>query len=184
MFIIGERKVDMWRTLDHFGVNRVKWWTIREWLSDDNANAEYYSLRSFNPAWAGFGYALSSCAIIDLIRERKVDDMNYICETLKVYDRANLVYNGEVGIYPDDECSGRFGTYRYIGFINRQRGISLREASKHPTKIIQSRHDIPRAIWDYMWSMKIVGYVMEFTMFDVPVGIQQRPLVIWEIRKY
>jgi hypothetical protein len=180
-FTPGRDKSDLVRTLIYFDVNRVNHYSIDEWLKLPFKEKGVWSVRSYHPSWPGFGWGVTSKDIILLINNGKIDfKKNYICDSMMYNDKNHLICNGESMLYIDE-----YKTWNFMGFVNYQKGMSVREASGNTKLItIKNRHQVPKSIFNLTWEKKLKDFVIEFSIYDVPVGIKKEKTLIWEIRKY
>jgi hypothetical protein len=187
LFLPGVSKSDIVHTLDYFDVNRTMFLSVPEFVQQYEAGTidRLWNSRSRVPG-APFAYAISNEDNYRRIQAGELNEKdNYFVESMRDNDRDNLVCNGEAMIYKDSEDSPRFGAYHYSGFVNKMPGLNMRTALSSPDTLwIKNRHQVPKPIFNMMWEKGIIGYVMEFTIFKVPVGVKNQKIVIWEIRKY
>lgn len=105
-----------------------------------------------------------------------------VCSSMKHYDENHLLCNGEVEVK-----KGNFGVYEYCGFINSNKGLTVRESGKETKgkNIIEitNRHHVPWPVFELIWTKGIIGSVIEFSIYNTEVGIKNERLVVWEIRR-
>jgi hypothetical protein len=191
----GSDKRHLVETLDHFGVNRVEYYSLRNLsaLCHRFLPTKRFGLRSITKPGAKFYYAVGLIEVIGMVQDGEVDPNQYIaCDSLKEEDATTLVMNGEVMVTPDNYYTNGIerpsGTtvrlYNYSGLLNYKQGQSCREIHRSSSKVVQRWRDVPGCLLDLIWSKELLGYVIEFSLYREPVGIQNDVLLIWEIRRY
>ncbi|MDO8640732.1 MAG: hypothetical protein Q7R33_04245 [Nitrosarchaeum sp.] len=102
---------------------------------------------------------------------------------------THLIYQGEVWLFPDGSLKATY---------NHTPEIKNREAcSSHPARIhVNIDMSDPlnrkwgwdyyplRAIIDYCCEYGLIGPVVEFSYYSIPVGWKHEKIVIWEVRNY
>lgn len=177
-------------TLEFYDVNRVQIYSVDRFLemAPSLPSSAIWGIRSINPLGGGgrFDHAVSTSDAVKILKRLNGDLQNFIiCESMKFFDDNHLDCNGEVQIYKDE-----FNTWAYKGFLNRTPGLNVRVAANSVTAggvgydSITSRHQVPGILFDEMWAKGIVNSVVEFSIYDCPVGIKKNPLLFWEIRRY
>jgi len=98
---------------------------------------------------------------------------------------GSLIYQGEIILSEDYE----------LARINRTPGITNREAMSRSdcinfnSKSWDSRKNLwsnkeLRPIVDYCCKYTLIGCVVEFGFYKVPVGVNREKILIWELRNY
>lgn len=56
----------------------------------------------------------------------------------------------------------------------------------NPNDLIKKKYSIAglNKVIDYICCHELFNVIVEFSMYDVPVGVNQENLIIWEIRNY
>lgn len=182
VFIPGQSKHTLQQTLEHFDVNRVEVMTVAQFkdLYESGRANKLYGVRGLVPS-APFFHHHDNSEIYARIKTGEVSDQtHFICENMVENDNTTLVCNGEAMLYRDE-----FSTYAWAGFVCYEKGLSCRLAAIHPNmKRIKTRFDVPKSIFNLIWSKKLLDYVVEFSIYTVPVGIKNSNTLIWEIRQY
>lgn len=176
----GSSKKYLKETIDFFKGNRVQMWKKGEidlaYIQEHKDSL--WSIRETTHGGGVFLKGLASEEVVDRIQDMNGRDF-ILSESLVAVDKEHLICNGEVMLTKDE-----FGDYIYYGFINTDKSLTLREASKVTESNKLSGHRIPEVIKDFIWSRELVDYVVEFSCYDTPVGINNLRYIIWEIRKY
>lgn len=194
-------KNNLTRILEHFDVNRVAAFPAREFLSEASTDIPLWGIRSIDKRGGGGLFVHGMPAetvkmvlnrktvrvdsvgriVLDGGKEHRINlDSLIVCESMLTNDRDNLICNGEVMLYRDD-----FGEYSWTGWINKEKGLNLRQAQGSASVVnVTSRFQVPTVVEDLIWEKMLLGTVVEFSLYDKPVGIKNNPLLIWEIRKY
>lgn len=101
----------------------------------------------------------------------------------------HLIYQGEIQLHPDGTMCGVYCTVP---------GIKNRYACLHPEAVrfgtyFQSPQTLEEVSWDwrpvreivdYCCQHSLIGPVIEYSYFSVPLGVKNESIVIWEIRSY
>jgi hypothetical protein len=106
-----------------------------------------------------------------------------IFQSLQEIDQKNLVLQGDIIICTNMEV---------LATLSDKKGITLREATTSPKyklsfNLLERRE--PRIkglkeIIDYIFRHELFGHVVEFSLYDVPVGVNQENILVWELRNY
>ena len=191
--IPGASKNNLVETLDHFDVNRVGYYSLRDFEQREFRPGKLFGLRSLAVQRAKFYYGVTSEEVVALLQAGKVEPGKYIaCDSLQVEDKTCLVMNGECSIsasrFGVERVTEAFRLYDYDGVLNFRRGISCRqganETDSSQARIVNRWRDMPSSVVDLIWNKRLVGYVVEFSIYSEPVGLKKKRLLIWEIRKY
>ena len=194
--IPGAAKINLVETLDYFDVNRVEYYTLRNFEQREFRPDKLFGLRSLVIQRAKFYYGVTFEEIVALLQSGEVEPGKHIaCDSLQVEDKTCLVMNGEASITVNRKWSfyiERENTdlqlYNYHGVLNFRRGISCRQGASEiessQARIVNRWREMPSSVIDLIWSKNFVGYVVEFSIYSKPVGLKNERLLIWEIRKY
>ena len=199
--IPGASKTYLVETLNHFNVNRVEYYSLYDFDQRKFPPSKLFGLRCLASQSAKFYYRINFGDIVKLLQSMDVSPRDYIaCDSLQVEDSECLIMNGEGSVTDSGIKNGiekgdsDLKLYNYHGVINRTSGISCREAAlntdldtrtqKKTTQIINRWRDMPASLIDLIWQKNLVGYVIEFSIYNKPIGIKNEQLLIWEIRKY
>lgn len=142
---------------------------------------DYYNIRDKSSPAGKFMYKLSKEEIIDNLDNYK--DKFSIYESLAEADKR-LILQGEIEISEDfimtaslsdvKEIPNRvamrdpkFNLYNYD--LKEKREPSIKGLSK---------------IIDYVVIKELLNVVVEFSLFEIPVGVNQENIIIWELRNY
>lgn len=107
-----------------------------------------------------------------------------LCESLKKADEENLIMNGEILVSP---------MFTITAVLNTRKGISCREAMREGFKTYvwddktEQEPSVPglKYVIDYISQHEeLIGNVVEFVLYDSPVGINKENIIIWEVRDY
>lgn len=181
-FVPGQSKKYLQKTLEYFDVNRVETMTVSVFkeLYESVGMDRLYGVRALVPSASFFHYRNNADIYQKAINGSISDATHFICENMIENDEKSLICNGEAMLYKDE-----FNTYAWAGFVCYERGLSCRLAAVHPSaKYIRNRFNVPKPIFNLVWSKKLLDYVVEFSIYEVPVGIKKSNTLIWEIRKY
>ena len=183
-------------TLKHYNVNHVQYYDLRDFASMHFDTGKLFSLRCLSSQAAKFYYGVSFAEVCTLLATGDVDAFRYVaCDSLKVEDRTSLLANGEVSMCIDtrfthhiEKHKRTLNLYRYDGFINTVRGQSCRQSADSVTdkskRLIKRWQDVPKCLLNFLWSKQLVNRVIEFSIYNKPVGIKKEELLIWEVRNY
>lgn len=140
----------------------------------------YYNLRDKSQASGKFLYKVTAEQILDQCK-------NYtrfsVYESLSLADKK-LLLQGEIFI--DSK-------FRVIASLSDIKGISNREAMKNPKYNLsldlterKEPYNIQglTKILDYIIEHNLIGMVVEFSYYDIPVGVNNENIIIWELRHY
>lgn len=171
--------------LEYFDVNRVVHYKPSKWLhliKTKQLQEPLWSIRDITKLLGEFYYGVDDTTVISLISKNKITDGNFlVCRSMKKEDKEDLIVNGEVLIYKDYQ----YNVWSYGGILNYKQGLSVRDASlASNVKYITHRLHIPQIIFDILWEEGLINMVVEFTLYNKPVGIHNQPLLIWELRRY
>lgn len=145
----------------------------------DRTRYKYYNIRDKSYSNGMFRYKLTRDEIIAI-------DKNYdkfaIYESLAEAD-DRLILQGEIEINKDFELWAS---------LSDVKNIPNRIAMKEPKFILEidlkeSKEPNIRGlkgVIDYIISKELIGMVVEFSLFEIPVGINRENIIIWELRNY
>lgn len=152
--------------------------TIEEFL--DKYNYKLYNVRDKAIAKGPFRYKLTRDEVLQVIKDF---ERFSIFESLAEADEK-LVLQGELELTTD---------FLLRGALSDIKGQSNRIAMETPVYNILNldlvngkEPNIPglKGIIDYICREGLVGMVVEFSLYDVPVGMNKEKLIIWELRNY
>jgi hypothetical protein len=174
-------------TIKRLGLNYVPFITIRKgeyekaWQFLIDSPMNYYSVREINNSGGG-AFSDNMLVGLDVIALTSILDEFELFPSLLVLDRENLILQGELQLAQDMSI---------LGSLSNIKGISNRKAMANPTYnlSVPSSQTIPRIpgldkVIEYMLRYELIGPVVEFTLYDQPVGVNSEPIVIWELRNY
>lgn len=139
-----------------------------------------FCLRDSSSAMGNFQYDLSKEQVLKSLADYSCAT---ISECMKDAD-VNLVLQGEIQITKDFEV---------MATLDDKKGISNREAMKAPTfprlhfDLKECREPSIRGlttVLDYIIEHELIDVIVEFTLFNEPVGLHRQPIIIWELRNY
>lgn len=141
---------------------------------------------------AGGGRLITDMTVqsaLDFVRSK--DMVPYPCSVYHDMQQVDccMRYQGEIQLHQDGNMCGLYNTTP---------GIRNREACIRPEAVrfgtyYQSSNVLDEVSWDWRPVREIVDYcceygligpVIEYSVFDRPVGWKHEPIVIWEIRNY
>ena len=174
-------------TIKRLGLNRVEEKIfrgdqakeIRLYLNETGFAS--YGIRDKDSRGGGgcFKYGVNS---EDVMQEAKRYSLCGICESLIDLDKENLVLQGEILVTEDAHM---------IASLSTMKGRSNREAMKRPPiKIdVSLLRRSPKVqglnqVLDYVFKYRLFGVVVEFSLYDCPVGVNRENLIVWELRNY
>jgi len=150
----------------------------------------YYNMRDKSTPSGKFLYKLTPEEVLEYSKSYEVFS---VYESLAEADKM-LVLQGDILISND---------FSITASLSDIKGISNREAMYKPVYKVwgdlvykpffckgenpwQKIPDIPGldTVIDYVCAHELIGTVVEFSLFDVPVGIKRENLIIWELRNY
>lgn len=176
-------KRDLIKTLEYYDVNRVNHYDLSTWVREVPylETKERWGVRSFNWGWKGFKPYATTQEVLEMWILGKINTKdNYICDSMYENDLNHLIYNGEVMLYKDE-----YNVWQYTGFLNKTKGITCRDAQNGVKfTVINNRHQVPKLVFNLIWEKKLINTVIEFSIYDIGVGIYNKNLLIWELRRY
>ncbi len=141
---------------------------------------EYYNIRDKSAAGGKFLYMLTKDEV--LLKSRKYKRYA-VYESLAIAD-DRLILQGDIEIDRD---------FVMRASLSDIRGISNRIAMEKPVYNIydydlkEKREPSIRGlskVIDYISQNSLIDMVVEFSLFEIPVGIGQENIIIWELRNY
>jgi len=148
----------------------------------------YYNIRDKSSPMGRFLYKLTPDEV--LAQAEKYDFFS-VCESLAEADKT-LVLQGEILITED---------YKIIASLSDIKGISNRQAMQSPEYRFEAEmiynpylkkeekpwSKIPdvrglNTVIDYLFPYELIGVIVEFSLFDIPVGTKKENIIIWELR--
>lgn len=165
-------KLGMNKMLEHKGMKGLE-----EFLSA--SGHEYYNIRDKSTAMGNFQYKLTGQEVLE-VAPKYLEFSVY--ESLAEADKG-LVLQGEIQI-----DSG----FNMVASLSNLKEISNRKAMELPqiticTNLVEGKmRYVPGLdqVIDFMCENDIIGPIMEFTLYNQPVGVNEEELLIWELRNY
>lgn len=159
-----------------FNKNEIE--KIKKFINENNY--KFYSIRSNIKSSGKFYYKVKSEDIFNKIKEFETFTLS---ESLVDADTNNLILQGDIQIFDDWTC---------IASLSNERGKSNREVENSPQyklyfNIIDDYEPNIKGlkeIIDYYVTYELFNFVLEFTLYDIPVGINKENILVWEIRDY
>lgn len=151
---------------------------VKKFIND--SQHKYYSMRTKNKSSGKFLYLLKPEEVIQNISSFELFSLS---ESLVDADKNHLILQGEMQILNNWTC---------IASLSDEKGIPNRVVQNAPKyKLFFSLIDNYepsilglKQIIDFYIIHELFGFVLEFSMYDVPVGIKKENIIIWEIRDY
>ena len=140
-------------------------------------NYKYYNMRDKENASGKYLYKLSSEEVLENMGWYNIFS---VFESLSEADNR-LVLQGEIYIDPNAKL---------IASLDNRKNISNRQAMYNPRYTLSldllQRNEpcIPglKEIIDYVFIKKLFGIIVEFSFYEIPVGLHQENMIIWELR--
>ena len=140
---------------------------------------KHYNLRDKSTPAGKFFYKLTAEQVLEVTHSYTKFS---VYESLAQADNY-LVLQGEISISEQFEI---------LASLDDRKGISNRQAMQNPhwtlnpNDLIMRKYSIPgfNKLLDYICINELFDVVVEFSMYDVPVGVNQENLLIWELRSY
>lgn len=146
----------------------------------DDYNYDFYNIRDKENAAGEFKYKLTRDEALEVSKLYKKFS---IYESLATADKV-LILQGDVEI--DDNFIMRAS-------LSDIKNISNRQAMQNPVYNIYG-HDLTlqkdpnirglSQVIDYISEYNLIGMVVEFSLYEVPVGEKRENIIIWELRNY
>lgn len=158
--------------------NNTQYKEVKQFLND--YQYAYYNIRDTSQSMGNFLYKLTKEDILN-----QIHNYNNFCIYESLYDADNehLILQGEIQIKND---------FTILASMDNQKGISNREAMKSPKYKINidlkefSEPNIKglKQVIDYIINHELFDLIVEFTLYDIQVGINKENIIIWELRNY
>jgi hypothetical protein len=140
---------------------------------------KHYNLRDKGTPGGKFFYKLTAKQVLEVTH---IYPKFSLFESLAQADDL-LVLQGEISISEQ---------FKILASLDDRKGISNREAMQNPhwtlnsNDLIKRKYSIPglNKVIDYIACNELFDVIVEFSMYDVPVGVNQENLLIWELRSY
>lgn len=151
---------------------------VKDFLN--KSDCKYYSIRSKIKSSGKFFYKVKPDDVINRIKNF---DIFVLSESLIEADEKNLILQGSIQIFNDWTC---------IASLSDVKGQPNREAENNPKyklffNIIDDYEPNIRGlkqVIDYYVTHELFNFVLEFTLYDIPIGINKENIIVWEIRDY
>lgn len=139
----------------------------------------YYNLRDKSNSSGKFLYKVTA---EEIVKENKNYDKFSVYESLSLADEK-LVLQGDIQLNND---------FTLLASLSDIKGISNRTAMQEPVYHINMDLKEKREpfingltkVIDYVVLHELFGIIVEFSLFDIPVGINKENILIWELRNY
>jgi len=151
---------------------------VKQFLQDHSY--EFYNIRDKSSSMGKFLYKLSAD---EVSQESKNYKSFAVYESLAEAD-TKLILQGDIEIDKN---------FIMRASLSNIKGISNRIAMQNPVYNLYN-YDLKEntepsirglsQVIDYISSHELIGMVVEFTLFEIPVGINKENILIWELRNY
>lgn len=147
----------------------------------DRNKHDHYNIRDKSDPSGKFQYKLTRDEVIENSKDYKKKFSVY--ESLAEADKT-LILQGEIQIDKD---------FVMMASLSDVKGISNRIAMQEPKynihgfDLTDKREPSIRGlskVLDYIISKELLDVVVEFSLFEIPVGINNEDIIIWELRNY
>lgn len=172
------RKLGLNRMLECIFTDKTTIDELEEFLDEFNYN--YYNIREKTSSAGNFRYKLTRNEILEVSKQYK----HYaIFESLADAD-SQLILQGDLEIDKD---------FVMRASLSDIKNISNRLAMQEPKYNIfnydlKEKRDPSirglKEVIDYISRNNLIGMVVEFSLFAIPVGIKKENIIIWELRNY
>ena len=150
---------------------------LKKYLNE--TDFEYYNIREKKASSGSFIYKLTKEQVI---QESKDFQIFSVHESLAGVD-DKLILQGEIYIDAD---------WVMVASLSTVKNIPNREAMKKPEYTIEvdlkscrePSIDGLTEVIDYIVGKELIGMVVEFSLFDARVGVNNENIIIWELRNY
>lgn len=150
---------------------------LKKYLNE--TDFEYYNIREKKASSGSFKYKLTKEQVI---QESKDFQIFSVHESLAGVD-DKLILQGEIYIDAD---------WVMVASLSTVKNIPNREAMKKPEYTIEvdlkscrePNIDGLTEVIDYIVGKELIGMVVEFSLFDARVGVNNENIIIWELRNY
>lgn len=151
---------------------------VKNWLNLNRAN--FYAVRDKSVAMSNLHkMAVRFDEVIDYCKQNNLQRFTLNVSSFNY--KENQLCAGEI-------CIEENFLVNYI--LSYQKGVSVRDCYANPdvkgsVDMLDSKFKYIKhldKIVDYALKNNLVGVIVEFTIFDLPVGINKQNIVIWELR--
>lgn len=150
---------------------------VKKFLEDNRF--KHYNLRDKSTPGGKFFYKLTAEQVLEVTHSYPKFS---VYESLAQADNF-MVLQGEISISEQFEI---------LASLDDRKGISNRDAMQNPhwtlnpNYLFKRKYSIPGLdkVIDYICCNELFDVIVEFSMYDVPVGVNQENLLIWELRSY
>lgn len=187
MIIKNKQESDFWiseknlnRMFEKRCTNKTSLSEIEKYLS--MTNFSFYNLRDKSNSAGAFKYKLTKEEVISELQKEHYKEFS-VMESLAIAD-STLILQGDIEISSD---------FILKASLSDIQGISNRKAMEEPkynlfnidlkTEKEPNIRGLSKVI-DYICKNELIGMIVEFSLFGIPVGIKQEPIIIWELRNY
>lgn len=140
---------------------------------------EFYNIRDKSQSSGKFLYKLTAD---EVLKESENYKVFAVYESLADAD-SKLILQGDIQINKD---------FTVMTSLSDIKGISNRVAMQHPVynlnlDLVERREPSIRGltqIIDYIIGKQLFNLISEFSLFEIPVGINKEDIIIWELRNY
>ena len=141
---------------------------------------DYYNIRDKSVAAGKFMYKITRD---NVLKESKNYKKYAVYESLALADNK-LILQGDIEI--DNNFIMKASLSNIKGISNR---IAMQEPVYNLYEIDLKENKEPyieglNKVLDYIISNELIGMVVEFSLFDIPVGVNHEKIIIWELRNY
>ena len=143
-------------------------------------NYSYYNIREKSNSAGKFKYKLTKSEILEI----SSDYYNFsVFESLAEADNR-LILQGDIEIDKDFIMRASLSTIKNIS--NR---IAMQEPEYNIYNYDLKEQKEPNIkglskVIDYVSRHNLIGMVVEFSLYEIPVGINRENIIIWELRNY
>lgn len=140
----------------------------------------YYNIRDKNASMGEFRYKITAEEVLKYANSYQLFS---VYESLADADQNHMLLQGEIRVDSN---------WNVKASLDDRRCISNREAMKQPKfniffNILESSEPHIcglKQILDYIIVNQLFDVIVEFTLYDVPVGVKKENIIIWELRNY
>jgi len=190
--LVVRNKIESDRIIRDLGVNYSPFCLVYNQKEAEKAIAKIKELIGIREKRAGGGHLITGLTVPQAFSF--VNSKNMVAYPCSIYHdmretEDHLRYQGEIQLHPDGTMCGIYNTTP--GIKNREACIRS-EAVRFGT-YYQSPAILDEVSWDwrpvrdivdYCCDYDLIGPVIEYSLYDVPVGWKNEFVVIWEIRNY
>lgn len=150
---------------------------LKDYLSQNDF--KYYNIRDKSKAMGEFKYKVTKSEVLSAAKNYQEFS---VFESLEEADKG-IVLQGEVFIGND---------FQMMATLSDTLNMSNREAMKSPSynincDLVHNTEPYIRGLTeviDYICHKELIGMVVEFTLYETKVGVNNEELLIWELRNY